>query len=188
MPSRAEMARAIHTAWRLARLDRSAFHDFDLSHRGVWQSFWAAAICYPAFLLLLFTRLDADTMTQSGLLHIAIVETIGFVVAWTGFPLAVIFYCKWLGREDEGYAFIVAYNWSQVIQTGALLLAAFFDATIAPENLAAGIDLIAYGAVLAYEWFVALVALGAGGWIALSIVFIDLALGSIIAILAQSLY
>ena len=188
MPSKAEVARALHAVWRLARLDRSALRDFDLSHEGVWRSFWAAAICYPGFLLLLLTRLDTDTVAQFGFLNIVIIQSIAFVVAWTAFPLLVLYYCKWIGREDEGFAFIVVYNWSQVLQTGLLLLAAIGNAMIFPDNLAPDIDLVAYAAVLAFEWFIALVAIGAGGWIALSIVFFDLALGSIIAVIAEKLY
>jgi len=42
MPSRAEVVQALYGTWRFARLDRSAARFFDLSHHGVWQSFWAA--------------------------------------------------------------------------------------------------------------------------------------------------
>jgi hypothetical protein len=188
MPNKAELARALHAAWRLARLDRGGLLEFDLSHHGVWRSFWAAAICYPGFLVLLFARLDADTIAQSGFLHIAIVESIGFVAAWSAFPLIVLAYCKWIGREDRGFEFIVAYNWSQVLQTALLLLAAIGNATIFPDQVGPDVDLVAYVAALGYEWFIALVAIGAGGWIATSIVFFDLALGAILSALAQSLY
>ena len=44
MPSLVEVVQALYGTWRFARLDRGAMRYFDLSHRGVWRSFWAAAL------------------------------------------------------------------------------------------------------------------------------------------------
>jgi hypothetical protein len=183
-----EVAQALYGAWRFARLDRHALQYFDLSHRGVWRSFWAAAICYPGFFVLLLLRLDDDTVAQSGLIRITIIETIGYVIAWSGFTLLVLGFCRWIGREDRGFDFIVAYNWSSVLQTLLFVIVSTFADLALSQKL--GIDLIfaANIAVLGYEWFIALVAIGAGGWIAAAVVFMDVAIGTIVPAIATNLY
>lgn len=187
MPRGAELLQALYGAWRLACLDRQAMHYFDLSHRGVWRSFWAAVYTYPGFLLLLWLRLDAATIAQSGLVHIFLIESIGYVVAWCAFPLAVIAICRWLGREDQGFEFITAYNWSQVLQTAFFVLVALISLPL-PDSGALALGRIGLVAMLGYEWFVALVAIGAGGWVAAGMVVLDVVLGSFIVIITASLY
>jgi hypothetical protein len=182
------MAQALYGSWRLAFLDRGAMRFFDLSHRGVWRSFWAAAICYPGFLILLMLRLDADTIARAGLFDILLIESIGYVVAWTAFPLLILAFCRAIGREEQGFDFIVAYNWSQILQTVLLLVIAALVGNVVPETLGPQLNLIAYFAILAYEWFIALVAIGAGGWIAAAMVLIDVAVGSVVVTISGSLY
>ena len=188
MPRLGEVVQALYATWRLARLDRGAMRLFDLSHRGVWRSFWSAALCYPGFLILLFLRLDSATIARSGLAHILLVETIGYVIAWTAFPLLVLGLCRAIGREDEGFEFIVAYNWSQALQTAFLLLVGLVIDQILPRDVGADFDLVAYLVLLGYEWFIALVAIGAGGWIAAAVVVADVVLGSFVVAIAASLY
>ena len=188
MPSWGEVAQALYGTWRLARLDRGAMRYFDLSHRGTWHSFWAAAFCYPLFLALLGLRLDAQSITQSGLFHIFLVQSIGYVIAWTAFPLLIFGFCRRLNREEQGFDFITAYNWSQLIQTALLLLVALVPDRLLPSRAAGDIDLLADLAVLAYEWFIALVAIGAGGFVAAAVVFLDVALGTLLIAIAAALY
>jgi|SRR5579864_2912713 len=188
MPSSAEVVQALYGTWRFARLDRSAMRFFDLSHHGVWRSFWAAAICYPLYVILLLERLDADTIAQSGFVHILIVETIGYVTGWAALPLIVLGFCRWLGREEQGFDFIVVYNWSQVLQTALFVLVALVVKPMFPAEVTPDIDFLADAAILAYEWFIALIAIGAGGWIALAIVLIDIVVGMILFMITTGLY
>jgi len=188
MPSSGEVVQALYGTWRFARLDRSAMRFFDLSHRGVWRSFWAAVLCYPLYVILLLHRLDADTIAQSGFLHILIVETIGYVAGWAAFPLIVLGFCRWLGHEEKGFDFIVVYNWSQVLQTALFVLVALIIKPMLPDELGQDVDLISDAAILAYEWFIALIVIGAGGWIAATIVLFDVILGTILVLTGASLY
>ena len=48
--------------------------------------------------------------------------------------------------------------------------------------------LLAYLLLLAYEWFIALVAIGGGGWVAAAVVFVDVVLGSLVLAIAENLY
>lgn len=188
MPGRGELVQALYGSWRLARLDRHGMQYFDLSHRGVWRSFWSAPLCYPGFLILLFLRLDPASLGRSSIPHILLVESIGYVIAWTAFPLLILGLCRSLGREDEGFDFIVAYNWSQTLQTGFLLVVALVADRLLPQGAASGIDLLAYLLLLAYEWFIALIAIGGGGWVAAAVVFVDVVLGSLVLAIAENLY
>ncbi len=188
MPGWGEVAQAFYGTWRFALLDRGAMRWFDLSHRGVWRSFWSAAICYPGFILLLLLRLDAQTVAQAGLFQIFLVETIGYVIAWTAFPLLIFGLCRKIGREERGFDFIVAYNWSQILQTLAFLVLALVVDRLLPAETGSLFNLAGYFAILAYEWFIAVVAIGAGGWVAAGVVLIDVVLGSILFTIAAMLY
>jgi hypothetical protein len=54
--------------------------------------------------------------------------------------------------------------------------------------MALGLGRIALIAMLVYEWFIALVAIGAGGAIAGVIVVIDVVLSTFIVLVTESLY
>ena len=188
MPRLVEVVQALYGTWRFARLDRGAMRYFDLSHRGVWHSFWAAALCYPFDIAVVIHHLDADTLAQSGLLHILIVETISYVAGWAAYPLIALGLCTWLGREEQGFDFVVAYNWAQVPQG---LLSAFVvlaAAPLLPDDLVPDLGLLIIALCAGYEWFIARIAIGAGGWIAAAMVLIDYVLSSILNSTATSLY
>jgi hypothetical protein len=187
MPSATEILQALYGAWRLARLDRRAMAYFDLSHRGVMRSFWAAALCYPLYLALIYLRLDDQTLSQSSFGHIVLIESIAYVIGWTAFPLVILTFCRALHREEQGFDFITAYNWSQVLQSAFLVVTGVIGIFLTPRA-SANLDLSSYLLLLGYEWFIAVVAIGASGWLAGAVVAIDFALGTIIALVAGSLY
>jgi hypothetical protein len=186
MPSGAEIAQALYGAWRFAWLDRQAWRCFDLSHRGVWRSFWAAALCYPGFALLLWMRADAASIARAGFPAILIIETIGYVIAWTAFPLLALTLCRQLGREARGFDFIAIYNWAQVPQTALFVVIALVSLGL-PTRAAANLELAGDAAVLIYEWFIASVVVG-GGWTAAALVALDLGVAILIALVASRLY
>ena len=183
-----EASRALIGAWRLARLDRAAMSWFECTLPGALHSFWAAAICYPGFVALLVLRLDPAHIQAIGLPRILLVETIGYVVGWTAYPLCALPFCRWLTREDKALGFIVAYNWAQVLQTGLLLALALFS-MVAPISItaAAYIEAFAYLALLIYEWFIASIALEAGGLAATALVLLDVVLGASLSQITQLL-
>src|SRR5262249_10244739 len=100
-----EVSFGMYGAWRLALLDRGAMLWFDRTVGGVWRSFWAAAISYPGFLILLLARLDPAQIEAAGLPRILLVETIGYVVGWTAYPVVAIPFCRWLAPEERALGF-----------------------------------------------------------------------------------
>jgi hypothetical protein len=189
IPDLREMSSGIFGAWRLARLDPGAMVWFDRSPGGVKRSFWAAAICFPGFILLLAMRVSSEDWAHSGVAHILLVETIGYVVGWAAFPLAALAFCRWLGRAERGYDFVAAYNWAQILITIFFVAVAAIGAVgLVPDEIADVLSIVALILALLYEWFIARVAVGIGAAVASALVLIDLVLGACVTRMAQGLY
>jgi hypothetical protein len=177
-----EVSHGLYGAWRLARRDRAAMAWFDRSLPGAMRSFWAAAICYPGFLVLLLLRLSGPDLQSPAVYRILLVETIGYVIGWAAYPLLALPFCRWLAPEERALGFIIAYNWSQVLQTALLLpVAAFSALDVAPLYTVAYVGTIAYLAILVYEWFIARIALDAGALPATALVLLDVVIGAMLS-------
>ncbi len=166
----------------LARGDARGLANFDASLGGFWRSYRAAAISYPLYLALILWHSGASW-------RIAIVETIGYVVSWTAFPLVMLSLCRRLDRDDHFFGFMTAYNWCQVPQI------VLFSAIMAVEAVgivgagpAAVVELAAAAAVFIYEWFVARVALDVSVPVAVIVVVVDVALAAMIQLIDESLF
>ena len=178
MVTGAEFARAAYGAWRLALLDRRGLDCFDDTVEAYWKSFNAAAIVAPAYALLLILRLY-EIEARAGFFTIAVVETIAYVIGWVAFPLIMIYVCDRIGRSDRYLRYIVAHNWSNVIQ-----VAVFFAVTILSKGiLGGGLEVLGFAAtaaILFYQWFIARTALEVSGGAAASIVGLDLVISILI--------
>ena len=117
-----EVQTAVGGALRLAVGDRSGLKFFDASIDGFWRSFRAGLICYPLYLLLVSFRVTAAQWEMSGFAPVLFVETIAYVISWVAYPLLILPVSRQLGREDRFLSFMVAYNWSQILQTGLFVL------------------------------------------------------------------
>jgi hypothetical protein len=188
-PTFREVSSGFHGALRFARFDRGAMAWFDRGAEGAKRSFWAATICYPGFVVLLALHVAPADWARSGVAHILLVESIGYVFGWAAFPLAALAFCRWLGREREGIGFVAAYNWSQLLQTLLFVVVAAIAAFhLLPEGAADALSAISLLLVLIYEWFIARVAVGAGGAVAAVLVLIDLVLGAGLSRVTEGLY
>jgi hypothetical protein len=189
MPSFREVSQGMYGAWRLARFDPAAMAWFNRSIEGVWHSFWAAVIAYPAFIILLALKIAPEQWAASGVLRILLVQSIGYVIAWVAFPLVILPFCRWLERDDQCLVFIIAYNWSQVLQVAATLaVAALAAAAILPGPLMSFVEFATEIALLVYEWYIARTALEAGGVAATAVVLLDLVLAFGMGEVTQGLY
>lgn len=180
---------ALRGALRLARGDRGGLACFDLSIDGFWRSFRAAVIAYPLFLVLLGMRVTVAEWERSGPLQIVLVETIGYVIAWSAFPLIMLSVTRWIGRARSFTDFMVPYNWSQVLQSALFVLIGLeTESGVLGAPAAAAIELAGLAAVLVYEWYIARVALDTTVPGAALVVFVDLFLGALISQAANGLY
>ncbi|HEX3500688.1 MAG TPA: hypothetical protein VHT04_15325 [Stellaceae bacterium] len=185
----ADIANALHGAWRLARFDRSGAAFFEHSERAFWRSFLAALIAFPAFLLFLplgSGDVEAGTIDW---MRVFLVETIAYVIGWTAFPLVILPVTRFLGREAAWLDFIIVYNWSQVLQYGLILAVIGLSLSgLVPPLLATLLLYLAYVAVFAYEGFIARIMLDISWPAAGMIVLIDLVVGRLISMTAESLH
>jgi len=185
-PSTAEIREAVAGVLALARLDPTGLDRLDASEDGFWKSFFAAVIVAPGYLLLLALR-DYAAPPEGGALAMIVVEAIAYVCNWAAFPLAMIYVARAIDRTPRYALFIVAFNWSAVVQMAAFVAAATLTGVL-PAPAAQGIMLAVTLAVLAYEWFIARVALTIGGGAAALVVALDLAIGLVINAVAVSIY
>jgi branched-subunit amino acid transport protein AzlD len=191
MPATAwlEVRLALVGALRLAKGDRGGLSCFDRSLDGFWRSFRAAVIAYPLYLMLLMMRVTIAEWERSGGFYIIGVETIAYVVAWVAFPLAMLTVTRWINRSHRFFDFMVPYNWSQLPQSALFVLVGLqAESQAVSVQPAQVIEIAAAIAVLAYEWFVARVALETTAAAAALVVLVDLVLGVLISHVASSLY
>ena len=184
-----EVKLALAGCWHLVRGDPGGLRYFDRSRDGFWRSFRAAVLAYPLFLVLLTLRISAAQWHSVGGWRITAIETISYVIGWTAFPLIVLTLTRRIGALHRYFDFMVAYNWSQLPESGLFLLVGilgtsgvFGDGTDALLGLAAAV------AVFVYEWFVARVALDTSGVAAAIVVSSDLLLSVVLSEVAASLY
>jgi branched-subunit amino acid transport protein AzlD len=191
MPATAwlEVRLALVGALRLAKGDRGGLSCFDRSLDGFWRSFRAAVIAYPLYLMLLMMRVTIAEWERSGGFYIIGVETIAYVVAWVAFPLAMLTVTRWINRSHRFFDFMVPYNWSQLPQSALFVLVGLqAESQAVSVQPAQVIEIAAAIAVLAYEWFIARVALETTASAAAFVVLVDLVLGVFISHVASSLY
>jgi hypothetical protein len=178
MPDREEVLRGLYGAYRLAWFDPSGMTNFNLTVEGFWRSFFAAVLVAPAYAILIAMQLSAET-DELNLALVLLTEGIGYVLAWSAFPLIAIVLTRLLGLDRNYVALIVAVNWSAVLQTGAFL-AVLLLGLIAPEGLGTLIVTLTTLAILIYQWFVIRTALDTTGGIALMLLLVDLVVTTMI--------
>ncbi|MGE0736927.1 MAG: hypothetical protein AB7G15_17105 [Alphaproteobacteria bacterium] len=180
----AEGLRAIAACLRFVRGDMSGIGLLNATNDGVWRSFAAAVATAPLF---------AYSVTQNPLYATAdpvklwIVQSIGYVFAWTIWPLLTFNISRTLSRGDRWFRYIVAYNWSQVPSNVLVLLINMMGVALLPEGGADALALGAYLAIVVYEWYLAHKLLELTRIGALMLQTMNVFLGFVIVALTQSL-
>lgn len=177
----AEISAGIQGAWRLARRDPRGLEYFDASIQGYWRSFWAAVLLAPAFVAL--DMASQVFGTEPGARQI-LVQAISYVIDWTAFPLIMILVADNLDRWHQYMRYIVAYNWSSVVQM-AILLPAAFVALLAPSHGSFMILQALTIVLLVYRAYVAHISLGVGLPTAGGIVLLDVLLAQLIKVIGD---
>lgn len=194
MPSLAEIWRALHGAWRLAFLDIRGLAGFDGTRSGGLRSFWAMALVLPLNAAILAVKgliLGGETAEPSS----ALVEIVGPLATWVILIAAMYALVLWHGRVDRFWLFVSTYNWIQVPLAVAILVSAALFAgasgLVDPSGDPANVPMLAWSlahvalgiaitlelGVLAYEWYVAWVALDSGIPLPIIVVLLDFVMG-----------
>ena len=184
-----ELRWALIGCWRLAKRDRGGLACFDRSLDGFWRSFRAAFLSYPLYLAMLMMRVSPAQWQAAGGGRIVAIETIGYVIAWVAFPLVILSVAGWIGREQRFFDFMVPYNWCQLPQSMLfVLIGVASESGVLGGPAAHAINAAALVAVMVYEWYIARVALQTNGAKATLVVLVDLVLGFLVSLAADSLY
>ena len=140
------------------------------------RSFWAMALCLPAFLCL--HMLDwADDAVPPEPARALVLDLLGYVIGWVGFALLSHRLAGNLGRSRLWPRFITAWNWCNVVQYLMLVTAGLVSTLELPDLLLQTVWLVATGWALWLEWYATRLALSLPGGPAAAMVGLDLALG-----------
>ena len=147
---------------------------------GAARSFWAAAICLPAFVSLrLLDWADSGGPRDSG--HAFTAELLGYVIGWAGFALLSRPLVAMLGRTARWPRFIAAWNWCNVAQYCLLMAACVPELAGAPAWAQQAAGLVALGWALWLEWYATRLALEIAPVQAAGLVMVDVVIEMVIA-------
>lgn len=183
MITRPELAAGIAGAFRLARRDPGGLALFDATPCGFWNSFWVAVLVAPAFIL---TDALAGTLPPEIGPREILVWLISYVVAWTAFPVVMITVADSLNRWPLYTRYIVAYNWSSVVQV-AVLLPLNLLAVAFPGHATLILAQCAIIVLLIYHAYVAYVGLAVNPGTAAGIVLLDVLLSALVRAVSNRL-
>ena len=175
-----EISRAVFGAWNLARFNANGITLFDNTAEAFWRSFWAAAIVLPAYAILVSLRFSGGTIGV-GAGTAFYVHCVSYAIEWLAFPFAAYYAAEMFNRGQWYCRYIVAFNWSAVLQTTLLLVVGLIAIKgLIPPIVGYWATVIVLIFVLTYKGFIAYTALQSGWAGAAGIVFMDFCLDLII--------
>ncbi|MEM7225725.1 MAG: hypothetical protein AAF495_22295 [Pseudomonadota bacterium] len=187
IPPATEIAASIYGAWRLARRDPAGLDYFNRTLEGFWRSFFVAVLVAPGYALLI--GLDwASHAPAASFGRAVLVTTIAYVITWVAFPVIMYHIAQAIDRQHRYISFIVAANWSWVIQMVLVLPVALLDSSgVLPTALASLLPFLVTALLLTYVWYIAVTALQVTGWVATGLVALDFFLGIVIDIVTRGM-
>ena len=178
----------LYGAFQLVQLRKSASQYFENSPEAFWRSFQAAIVSVPAYCLLQllnFTEMPIDNAH----FRIVIVELSAYIIGWVLFPLIMIFLTDAIGKADNYFQYIVAWNWAIVLQIFFYLAVVSIAASgLLPPSMSAFIGFGAVVAFLFYQGFITCVMLEVRPPVAIMIVLLDFVIALMLNQISRSLY
>ncbi len=191
--------KSLDGAWGIAARDADALKNFDLSARGFWNSFAAAALAAPFWLWFSLSQQAylADLAAASSREYIQpplgiflIAEGFAYIFGWILFPLMIIPITKILQVKQKYATYIIVHNWSMVLVYFLLAMppVALFNLGLISIETKGFLDLTTLFLELAYMWVIARTVLEISIASALAIVVLDVLLSILISLTAQIFY
>ena len=147
---------------------------------GATRSFWAAAICLPAFVCLrLLAWMSGGMPPHAG--HVFALDLVSFGVGWCGFAVLSYRLVGAMGLGARWPRFISLWNWCNVVQYLLLVVFSIPGLLGAPPMLDQVAQLFGLGWALWLEWFAFRLTLGIGVVAAAGLVALDVAIGVLLA-------
>jgi hypothetical protein len=151
------------------------------------RSFWAAALCLPAFVCLQLIDLAQEPRLPPHAAHGFALQLLGYVIDWGGFALLTRWLATIIGRGARWPTFIAAWNWCNVVQYLLLVVASLPPLLGMPDIVGETAWLVATGWALWLEWYATRLALDVTRLQATGLVLLDEALGFALLAIIQSL-
>jgi hypothetical protein len=151
------------------------------------RSFWAAALCLPAFICLQLIGVYEDGHLPAHFAHGLALQLLGYAIDWAGFALLSRPVARMMGRLPAWPRYIAAWNWCNVVQYLLLVGASLPPLLDLPAIVGETAWLAATGWALWIEWYATRVALGVNGIRAAGLVLLDEALGFALLAVIQML-
>ena len=186
MPTGQEVLNSIFGAYRLAVLDVSGLGWFTISVPGFWRSFVAALLVALPFALIVALRFDPDSMALG---HYWTIELVSYVLGWVVFPVLMVPIAWALSLGANYVPYIIAYNWSAVVQVAIILPVVLLDTSgVVSATLSTFLGLLVTGALFFYQWFIARTALQTSTLLAIIVVVVDLLAGLVVTFGVERLF
>jgi hypothetical protein len=174
-PTAVEAAYGLYGAWRLLQRDPGGTAFFRTDAEGFWNSFFAAVLVAPGYAVLVGLHLASGGATADWASTV-LVHALTYAITWLAYPLAMYYITIGLQTPERWVPFVVALNWSKVIQLVIYLPLSLLAAALGPQG-GALLTLIALAAVLVYQWYVTRTLLALDGLQAAGLTALDFVLG-----------
>jgi hypothetical protein len=160
------------------RPDGVRFVEDDIA--GAARSFWAMAICLPAFVYLRLVAWLADGAPAHAWQAFP-ADLATYAVGWIGFAVLSHQLVGSMGLASRWPRAIALWNWCNVVQYLLLVVFSIPGLLGVPGLLDEGLQLFALGWALWLEWFAFRLTLGIGAVAAGGLVALDVAIGVLLA-------
>jgi hypothetical protein len=170
----------LHGALLLARgrADGVGYVEDDMA--GATRSFWALAICLPAFVCLrLLAWMEGGMPPHAA--HVFAMDLLSYGLSWCGFAVLSHRLVGAMGLAARWPRFIALWNWCNVVQYLLLVVFSIPGLLGAPALFDQAAQLFALGWALWLEWFAFRLTLGIGVISAIGLVSLDVAIGVLLA-------
>ncbi len=172
--------------WRILIAAGMAY--FDKTVEGFWRSFFAALLVAPLYAVMLGLRYSTNSQSNGPMLY-GLIEAISYLISWFAYPVVMLSLTEALNCRNRFVGYMVAYNWSLVLQNCVLVPVALLgNLTFIGPDIATTVWFVAVVAVLVYLWFISRVGLGVPPLTAVGIVSIDILLSLMISAITDHLH
>lgn len=112
----AESVSRITTGFQVFFCRKEAIGRFGVSRENFVESFWAAALCFPAFLWLFWLGRapEEDLFAEVGTTYRLTTHLITHAIDWVYWPLIMAYICDIMGKPEKWIQYVVALNWTMV--------------------------------------------------------------------------
>jgi hypothetical protein len=181
----AAVSSGVHAAWLLARGRSEGVRFVEADMAGAARSFWAAAICLPAFVCLRLIAWTSQGMPPHAAHRLAL-DLLSYGVGWCGFAVLSYRLVGAMGLAARWPRCIALWNWCNVVQYLLLVVFSIPGLLGAPVPIDELAQLVGLGWALWLEWFAFRLTLGVSVFLAAGLVVLDVAIGLLLVVAVAS--